>query len=103
MNSFLAASAAAARDPAAASRDDARARDRRATPSSLPSDEASLLQEERDALRSAYELVVAERDDARESATTRFRRAHPGLRTVRDATKTKTKTKTKTPWNDGSE
>ena len=57
--------AAAARDPAAASRDDARARDRRATPSSLPSDEASLLQEERDALRSAYELVVAERDDAR--------------------------------------
>ena len=57
--------AAAARDPAAASRDDARARDRRATPSSLPSDQASLLQEERDALRSAYELVVAERDDAR--------------------------------------
>ena len=57
--------AAAARDPAAASRDDARAQDRRATPSSLPSDEASLLQEERDALRSAYELVVAERDDAR--------------------------------------
>ena len=57
--------AAAARDPAAASRDDSRARDRRATPSSLPSDEASLLQEERDALRSAYELVVAERDDAR--------------------------------------
>ena len=57
--------AAAARDAAAASRDDARARDRRATPSSLPSDEASLLQEERDALRSAYELVVAERDDAR--------------------------------------
>ena len=47
--------AAAARDPAAASRDDARARDRRATPSSLPSDQASLLQEERDALRSAYE------------------------------------------------
>ena len=43
----------------------AAARDRRATPSSLPSDEASLLQEERDALRSAYELVVAERDDAR--------------------------------------
>ena len=57
--------AAAARDPAAASRDDARARDRRATPSFLPSDQASLLQEERDALRSAYELVVAERDDAR--------------------------------------
>ncbi len=57
--------AAAARDPAAASRDDSRARDRRATPSSLPSDEASLLQEERGALRSAYELVVAERDDAR--------------------------------------
>ena len=57
--------AAAARDPAVASRDDARARDHRATPASLPSDEASLLQEERDALRSAYELVVAERDDAR--------------------------------------
>ena len=64
------------RDAEDASRDDdgeddasfraaAAARDRRATPSSLPSDEASLLQEERDALRSAYELVVAERDDAR--------------------------------------